>query len=150
MFCENCGKELENDSQFCIFCGNKTIPPRINRITPDAAPPSPQPVNASGFHSPEDKEFYEKWKTNGRISLRTTDILGFIGVFIFGWLLWIVYDRVGKSAWHIFVPIIFCYVGAKYFFPLVFFGIIIYLWAWSNIRGFVKRYEEIYTQETPA
>ncbi|MCR5149268.1 MAG: zinc-ribbon domain-containing protein [Eubacterium sp.] len=30
MFCIHCGKQIENDSKFCIYCGNKQVDVRVN------------------------------------------------------------------------------------------------------------------------
>jgi len=30
MYCRNCGKEIENNSSFCIHCGEKVVHPEIN------------------------------------------------------------------------------------------------------------------------
>jgi len=150
MYCSDCGEGNETNAEFCIYCGNKlllTQPSNQAKNTNNSNNNSSKLPNDL-FPSAEDKSFYEKWKQNNRISLSTTDILGFIGVFIFGWLLWYVYDRVGKSAWHIFIPIIVCYVIGRIYLPVIFIGLIIYIWAWINIRSDVKRYEAIYAKET--
>ncbi len=31
MFCAKCGKEIDNDSTFCLFCGQKVGEPVINK-----------------------------------------------------------------------------------------------------------------------
>ncbi|MDR1720159.1 MAG: zinc ribbon domain-containing protein [Dysgonamonadaceae bacterium] len=51
MFCENCGKEIPNDSRFCEYCGASlaaaptvtTTPPPSPASTPPSAQPSSPP-----------------------------------------------------------------------------------------------------------
>lgn len=96
----------------------------------------------------EKEEAYELWKNKGHISLRTCDICGAIGVFIFGWLLWYVYNRAGVSGWKIFVPIIFFYVLGMQAHPIfIIIGLAIYVYAWHSIHKTIKNYQERYNRE---
>jgi uncharacterized RDD family membrane protein YckC len=40
MYCSNCGKELENDAQFCIHCGSKSVSARPLEKRSDAPGPA--------------------------------------------------------------------------------------------------------------
>jgi hypothetical protein len=103
--------------------------------------------------SADKEKGYEAWKKKGRISLKTCDILGAIGIFIFGWLLWVAYDRAGKTGWIYFVPIIAFYVlGIRLHFAFGIVGVAIYIYAWYSIRKIIKGYQGRYSREleTPA
>jgi len=94
------------------------------------------------------EEAYEVWKNKGRISLRICDICGAIGVFIFGWILWYVYDRAGVSGWKIFVPLIFFYgLGMRANPIFIIIGLAIYVYAWYSIHKTIKNYQERYNRE---
>ena len=94
---------------------------------------------------------YEAWKEKGRISLKTCDIMGAIGLFIFGWLLWVVYDRAGKTGWTLFVPIIALYVlGIRVHFGFAIAGVAIYLYAWYSIHKTIRGYQDRYSRESAA
>ena len=98
-----------------------------------------------------EEQGYEKWKKKGCVSLRTCDILGTIGLFIFGWLLWVAYDRAGRTGWIIFVPIIILYVlGMRVHFAFGIIGLAFYIYAWYSIRKTIKGYQERYSRESEA
>jgi len=95
-----------------------------------------------------DTEAYEVWKQNGSISLKTCDILGTIGLFIFGWLLWYVYDRAGEKGGKFFIPIIALYVlGFRIHFVFSIFAMALYIYAWVFIHKKIKTYQEKYEKE---
>jgi hypothetical protein len=59
MYCKNCGKEIDNDSKFCSYCGTKQLIIQISEIKNDlSSKPEPiiQNVNVSlSFGKPTDK-----------------------------------------------------------------------------------------------
>jgi len=168
MLCPKCRREIEEDAKFCGYCGYEFVEEKDNAtITTTLCPNCGAELEENNtfcpncrarmgtveieqiFDSPEERESYEKWKEKGRFSRKKADILAFIGIFIFGWLLWIVYAETGKRGWHIFVPIIALYGLSRAINPIfALFGVAIYVWAWINIRNTIKKFEKIFEQES--
>ncbi len=91
---------------------------------------------------------YDVWKAKERISLKTCDIVCAIGLFIFGWLIGYVYNRVGKKM-LIIIPIVVLYVlGVQLHFAFGIVGLVIYLYAWYYIHKTIKGYQERYDRES--
>ena len=93
-YCSKCGAKLRKNAKFCHECGTRV------RDIPKAV--KIEPIDSS----------YERWKKKGRISLRLCDVLSLIGLFIFGWLVLVVYERAGKwrKGLKFFIPIILLWV----------------------------------------
>ncbi len=138
MFCENCGALL---GQQVVAEGPRMV--HTDNIRPDN-------IRSAGmvqFPSPEEKLTYEKWKLEGRISKGTADLLLLVGIFIFGWLMWYVYNRAGKSG-IFFIGIFFLFM-LSFVNPVFWFiGLAAYIWAWVNIRNVIGRHELLFAQET--
>ena len=131
-YCPRCGAKLRKGARFCSRCG-VAIEDISRRKKIGIVDPS-----------------YEEWKKKGRISVRKCDILCFIGLFVFGWLLLIVYDRAGKGkrGWKLLIPILLLYIlGYRIYFIFSLMGISIYIYAWYSIHKTIKRYQETYEME---
>lgn len=154
MYCANCGSEVQSSDAFCPRCGERVAgagaasPASPGPVAVAASPAVAAPLADLRFETAEERTAYEKWKQEGMFEKRTADILGFIGIFIFGWLLWYAYSRAGRSAWHIFIPIFFFYMLARIEAVFIVVGLGIYIWAWINVRNVLGRYESLYAQES--
>lgn len=77
-------------------------------------------------------------------------MLSLIGLFIFGWLILVVYERAGKwkTGLKFFIPIILLWVlGYRVNFIFGPIGIALYIYAWYSIRKTIKGYHEKYYRE---
>lgn len=95
----------------------------------------------------KDGESYEKWKKNGRIKLSTVLIVGFIGIFTSGWLLWYVYFRAGKPGLYVLLPLVACTVLARENLIFLLVELVIYVVAWAYVYTVVTKYHRAYKQE---
>jgi len=131
-YCSKCGAKLRKNAKFCHECGT-----RVRDIS--------KAVKTESIDSS-----YERWKKKGRISLRLCDVLSLIGLFIFGWLILVVYERAGKwrTGLKFFIPIILLWVlGYRVSFIFGLIGIALYIYAWYSIRKTIKGYHEKYYRE---
>ena len=131
-YCPRCGAKLRKGAKFCSRCG-AAIEDISRRKKIEIIDPS-----------------YEEWKKKGRISVRKCDIFCFIGLFIFGWLLLVVYDRAGKGkrGWKLFIPIILLWIlGYWIYFIFGLIGLSIYIYGWYSIRKTIKRYQKMNEME---
>lgn len=84
------------------------------------------------------------FKASG-ISRVSLNVMAFIGVFIFGWLMAVVYSHLGKGkqGWSYLIPMIICLSIGKNTGQAIFIvvGIIIYITAWIHANMILSRYE---------
>ena len=77
----------------------------------------------------------------GRVGL---NIMCFIGVFIFGWLLAVVFDMLGKRrlGWIYIVPVMVCVAGARLIEPLLaILGLAIYAIGWVHANMVLSNHQ---------
>ncbi len=82
------------------------------------------------------------------LSRKGLNIMCFIGVFIFGWLLAVAFDMLGKKiqGWFYVVPLIACLAIARYQPILVLVGAIIYVVGWVHANMILSLYESLARQ----
>jgi hypothetical protein len=67
-----------------------------------------------------------------------------IGVFVFGWLLSLVFDYLGKKGlgWAYIIPVLFCFVlAAEAFPPIGLLGTCVYIAGWIHANTILTRYQ---------
>ena len=141
MICPMCEEEVEEGVKSCGTCGFKLTPSRMTQLR-DFFRPNPY----------KDEEPITIWKNRGRFSLRTTDIIGILGLVIgsffiwFIFVLWIPYKYAGHRGAHIFIPLFILRAFSRYTDPAI--GIYLeiatyafYMVAWIRIHRIIKQYE---------
>lgn len=93
---------------------------------------------------------YEKWKEKGRIRLSTVLVVGFLGIFTSGWLLWYIYFRAGKPGLYVLLPLVACTALARQNLIFLLVELVVYVLAWTYIYYVVKKYHSVYKQEPEA
>ena len=141
MICPMCEGEVKEGAISCGTCGFKLTPSRISILRDFFKP-----------NSDKGAEPVTIWENRGRFSLKSTDIIGFIGLIIglfFTWflfVLWIPYRYAGQKGAHIFIPLFILRVWSRYMNPAIGDYVeigtyLIYILVWIRIRGIIKRFE---------
>lgn len=83
MYCKNCGKEIDNDSKFCVNCGLKVSPKTKHKTTSEDknSKTLPEP-------SRKTKKYDEEFKRNQDYTLAGIALTGLsIAAYLFFWAL---------------------------------------------------------------
>ena len=84
MFCSNCGKEIQNGSEFCPHCGQKCV---LNRTSNSNAPKiilDPSETVYKQTTTDSSKSFSGQGKSIGLILMVISIIVDVIGMFVIG------------------------------------------------------------------
>jgi len=82
----------------------------------------------------------------GGISRKALNITAFIGIFIFGWLIAVVFDMLGegKLGWRYLWPILISFMIARLFAPPIgALALIIYIVAWIHANILLSHYQSL-------
>lgn len=132
--CTECGADVSEDDKICPKCGAD-----ISEIEEDT-----KDIRDEEY---EDLANY-MLKAQG-ISRSGLNIMCFIGVFIFGWLLVVAFNQLGKKGigWLYIVPIIFLLVlSGKDMAELGLIAPIIYIAGWIHANVVLSRYKSLAKQ----
>jgi len=132
-YCVKCGAELRPNSRFCHKCGAEIMPQVV-----------PKEIRGEGetFGGISDLKNYVINAPG--ISRRTLNILAFIGIFIFGMLLAVIFALLGKrrTGWMYFIPFIVIVAVAINVQPmLTLLALIIYIAGWIHANIILSHYK---------
>ena len=91
-------------------------------------------------------EAYRTYVEKGRVSRLQLNTLCGIGVFIFGWLQVIVYQKLGRSGlgWGFLIPVMLCFsLGRQINEGFFVLAALIYLAGWITANVILSKYQEL-------
>lgn len=96
MFCKHCGKEIADDSLFCMYCGTR-LDASLIKETDDAGSTETSKIKVEVY---DGHKFEKDEKTKKKKSSLANEVIGLFKVILIGFGLWIVY-MIGFEIYHL-------------------------------------------------
>lgn len=138
--CPACGHEDHFRSNFCRECGTALRDGSLPRIATSLGNAPVWGHTGDGLSTELNSYLL---KAQG-INRTTLNVMAFVGIFIFGWLMAVIFEFLGKGkmGWVYCVPIAFLVIGVRQFEPtLALLAIPIYITAWVHANLVLSGYQ---------